>query len=123
MDAVKKIGYPECRIILAQTVIYLATSPKSNASYMAIDKALAMAEQTVHLPVPLALRNSPTKLMKEIGYGKDYRYSHDYEGNFTQQNFLPEELKGQIFYQPGNNPRENQLKTKLEAWWKDWYLY
>ncbi|SOE22785.1 putative ATPase [Spirosomataceae bacterium TFI 002] len=123
MDAVKKIGYPECRIILGQTVIYLATSPKSNASYVAIDRALAMAEQTSHLPVPLALRNSPTKLMKEIGYGKDYKYSHDYEGNFKQQNFLPDDLKGQIFYEPSNNPRENELKTKLKAWWKDWYNY
>lgn len=123
MDAVKKIGYPECRIILSQTVIYLATSPKSNASYVAIDKAMAIAEQTSHLPVPLSLRNSPTKLMKEIGYGQNYKYAHDFEGNFEQQNFLPDDLKGQIFYEPSNNPRENDLKSKLKEWWKGWYKY
>ena len=89
MQAVRVIGYPESRIILSQVVVYLATSPKSNASYLAIDEALALAEKTSHLPVPLHLRNAPTKLMKEIGYGKEYQYAHNYEGNFTEQNFMP----------------------------------
>ncbi len=123
MDAVKKIGYPESRIILSQTAIYLATSPKSNASYLAIDKAIALAENTAHLPVPIDLRNAPTKLMKEIGYGKSYKYSHDYEGNFTVQNFLPEDLKGTKIYEPGNNVRENEIKKLLQNWWGEWYGY
>lgn len=123
MDAVKKIGYPEGRIILSQTVVYLATSPKSNASYMAIDAALALAERTSHLPVPLDLRNAPTKLMKEVGYGKSYKYSHSYEGNFAQQNFMPDDLKGQKLYEPGNNPRENDIRRNLQNWWKEWYGY
>jgi putative ATPase len=123
MEAVKKIGYPEGRIILSQTVIYLATSPKSNASYIAIDKAMAIAEQTSHLPVPIDLRNAPTKLMKEIGYGKSYKYSHEFEGNFAKQNFLPDDLKGQKFYEPGNNVRENEIRRNLQKWWEDWYGY
>ncbi len=123
MQAVKMIGYPECRIILSQTAIYLATSPKSNASYLAIDEALALAEKTAHLSVPLALRNAPTRLMKEIGYGKNYQYSHNFEGNFAKQNFLPEELKGKKIYEPGNNTRENEIRKQLKQWWKDWYEY
>ena len=123
MDAIMKIGYPEGRIILSQTAIYLATSPKSNASYMAIDAAIALAENTSHLPVPIDLRNAPTKLMKEIGYGKEYKYSHNYEGNFAQQNFMPDELKGQKLYEPSNNARENEIKRSLQHWWKDWYEY
>ncbi len=123
MEAVNKIGYPEGRILLSQTVIYLATSAKSNASYLAIDAAMALAEKTMHLPVPVALRNAPTKLMKEIGYGKNYKYSHDFEGNFTQQNFMPDELKGQKIYEPGNNAREAEIKRNLEKWWKEWYGY
>ena len=123
MDAVKKIGYPEGRIILSQTVIYLATSPKSNASYAAIDKAMALAEKTAHLPVPLDLRNAPTKLMKEIGYGKTYKYAHNYEGNFVKQNFLPDDLKGEKFYEPSNNPRENDIRKNLQKWWEEWYGY
>jgi putative ATPase len=123
MEAVKKIGYPEGRIILSQTVIYLATSPKSNASYLAIDMAMALAERTSHLPVPIDLRNAPTKLMKEIGYGKSYKYSHSYEGNFAQQNFMPDDLKGQKVYDPGNNLRENDIRRNLQNWWKDWYKY
>ncbi|MFT4734479.1 MAG: putative ATPase [Algoriphagus sp.] len=123
MDAVKKIGYPEGRIILSQTVIYLATSAKSNASYAAIDKAMALAEKTAHLPVPLDLRNAPTKLMKEIGYGKTYKYAHSYEGNFVKQNFLPDDLKGHKFYEPSNNPRENDIRKNLKKWWEDWYGY
>ncbi len=123
MDAVKKIGYPESRIILSQTAIYLATSPKSNASYMAIDEAIALAEKTQHLPVPLHLRNAPTKLMKEIGYGKNYAYAHNYEGNFVQTQFMPDELRTEILYQPGNNAKENEIRRKLMEQWKDWYGY
>lgn len=123
MDAIMKIGYPEGRIILSQTAIYLATSPKSNASYVAIDMAIALAEKTSHLPVPVDLRNAPTKLMKEIGYGKNYKYSHNFEGNFARQNFLPDELKGEKLYDPSNNARENEIKRSLQNWWGDWYGY
>ncbi len=123
MDAIMKIGYPEGRIILSQTAIYLATSPKSNASYVAIDMAIALAEKTSHLPVPVDLRNAPTKLMKEIGYGKNYKYSHNFEGNFARQNFLPDELKGEKLYEPSNNARENEIKRSLQNWWGDWYGY
>jgi putative ATPase len=121
IQAVKAIGYPECRIILSQVAVYLATSPKSNASYLAIDEALALAEKTAHLPVPLALRNAPTRLMKQIGYGKDYKYSHSYEGNFVQQNFLPDELKGTRLYTPGPNTREEEIRKRLQQWWGEWY--
>lgn len=123
MQAVKTIGYPESRIILSQTAIYLATSPKSNASYMAIENAIALAEKTSHLPVPLALRNAPTKLMKQIGYGKNYKYAHDYAGNFTKLNFLPDDLKGTKLYEPSNNARENEIRRQLQAWWAEWYGY
>ena len=123
MDAVMKIGYPEGRIILSQTATYLATSPKSNASYVAIDQAIALAEKTAHLPVPIDLRNAPTKLMKEIGYGKNYQYSHNYEGNFVKQNFMPDELKGEKIYEPSNNARENEIRRSLQNWWGDWYGY
>jgi putative ATPase len=123
LQAVKAIGYPECRIVLGQVVVYLATSPKSNASYLAIDEALAMAEKTAHLPVPLHLRNAPTQLMKEIGYGKNYQYAHDYEGNFTPIDFLPGELKGTKFYEPGQNARENEIRKQLQKWWGEWYSY
>lgn len=123
IQAVKVIGYPECRIILSQVAVYLATSPKSNASYMAINEAIALAEKTAHLPVPLALRNAPTKLMKQIGYGKEYKYSHSYEGNFVQQNFMPDELKGTSLYTPGQNAREAEIKRSLQQWWGDWYGY
>ncbi len=123
MDAVQVIGYPECRIILSQVAIYLATSPKSNASYMAINEAIALAEKTAHLPVPLHLRNAPTRLMKEIGYGKDYKYSHNFEGNFAAQNFMPDELKGTRLYEPAANAKEQEIRKKLQYWWKDWYEY
>lgn len=123
IQAVKAIGYPECRIILSQVAVYLATSPKSNASYMAINEAIALAEKTAHLPVPLALRNAPTKLMKQIGYGKDYKYSHNYEGNFTQQNFMPDELQGTSLYKPGHNAREEEIRKRLAQWWGEWYGY
>ena len=123
MQAVRVIGYPESRIILSQVVVYLATSPKSNASYLAIDEALALAEKTSHLPVPLHLRNAPTKLMKEIGYGKEYQYAHNYEGNFTEQNFMPDELRGRKLYEPGHNAREAEILRNLQKWWGDWYGY
>ena len=123
MQAVKIIGFPECRIVLSQVAVYLATSPKSNASYVAINEAMALAERTSDQPVPLHLRNAPTKLMKQIGYGKNYQYAHDYEGNFVQQNFLPDELKGTKLYQPGQNARENEIRKQLQRWWGEWYDY
>ena len=122
-DAVHKIGMPEARIILSQTTIYLATSAKSNTAYTAIDHALAHVRQSGNLPVPLQLRNAPTKLMKELNYGKNYKYSHDYDGNFVEQNFLPEKIKGKIFYQPQNNPAENKILHRLRNWWERIYRY
>ena len=122
-DTVKNIGMPEGRIPLSQTAVYLACSPKSNASYMAIDSALAMVKQHKNLPVPLHLRNAPTKLMKEIGYGKNYQYAHDFENNFVNQEFLPKEIAGHTFYNPGDNARENDMRKRLKALWKDKYGY
>jgi putative ATPase len=122
-DAVNKIGYPECRIILSQCAVYLASSPKSNASYMAIEAALAEVKKSGNQPVPLALRNAPTSLMKELGYGVDYRYAHDYESNFVVQEYLPENLNGFKFYEPGNNPRENEIRKFLKNLWKEKYGY
>jgi putative ATPase len=122
-EAVNVIGMPEARIILSQTVIYLATSAKSNASISAIDAAMALVRQTGDLPVPLHLRNAPTRLMKNIGYGKDYKYAHSYEGNFTDQDFLPDEIKGTKLYNPGNNAREQESKEKLKKLWGDRYKY
>lgn len=122
-DAVNLIGYPECRIILSQTAIYLATSPKSNASYMAIENALEKVRATGDLPVPLAIRNAPTKLMKNLNYGKDYQYAHSYEGNFVDLEFLPEKIKGEKFYEPGNNVRENEIRNYLRKCWKEKYGY
>ncbi len=123
MDAVAKIGYPESRIILSQTALYLANSPKSNAAYLAIDEAIALAEKTVHLPVPLPLRNAPTKLMKQIGYGKGYKYAHDFPGNFAPQNFMPDELKGLVIYNPGHNSKEEEWRKRLRILWENWYEY
>ena len=120
-QAVTTIGYPEARIILSQCVIYLATSPKSNASYMAINKALQTVKQTGDLSVPLALRNAPTKLMKDLGYGEDYKYAHDYENNFIAEEFMPKEVAKTSFYLPGNNQRENAIKDFLKKRWKDKY--
>ena len=122
-QAVQMIGYPECEIILSQTTIYLATSPKSNASYMAIKKAKGLVKETGNLPIPLHLRNAPTKLMKELDYGKNYKYAHDYDGNFVDQEFLPDELKGTSFYEPGNNKREEDLLRFLKSRWKEKYGY
>jgi len=120
-QAVNTIGYPEARIILSQCAIYLATSHKSNASYKAIGEAQQLVRQTGDLSVPLSIRNAPTKLMKELGYGKDYEYAHNYEGNFVPHEFLPEEIKGTTFYRPGKNPKENSLRTYLKNLWKDKY--
>ena len=122
-EAVEKIGYPECRIILGQCAVYLATSPKSNASYMAINRALELAEKTSQLSVPLAIRNAPTKLMKNLNYGKGYQYAHDYENNFADMEFLPDEIKGTKFYEPGKNARENELRQFLKVRWKEKYGY
>ncbi len=113
-QAVTTIGYPEARILLSQCAIYLATSPKSNTSYMAIKKAQEYVKDTGDLSVPLPLRNAPTKLMKELGYGENYKYAHDFEDNFTELEFLPDEIKGTSFYVPGNNKREIALKEFLE---------
>lgn len=123
MQAVRVIGFPECRIILSQVAIYLATSPKSNASYEAIGRAMELAEKTAHLPVPLHLRNAPTKLMKQIGYGKGYKYAHSYEGNFVQESFLPDEIKGTRLYEPGKNAKEEEIRKKLKHLWSGWYDY
>lgn len=116
-DAVHKIGNPEARIILSQCAIYLATSPKSNSAYTAIDEALAMVKSTGDLPVPLHIRNAPTKLMKELGYAKDYKYAHSYENNFVEQDFLPKEIKDKRFYTPQNNPQEVKILERLKSLW------
>jgi putative ATPase len=122
-DAINKIGWPEGRIILSQTAVYLATSPKSNASYMAIDDALDLVRKTGDLPVPLHLRNSPTNLMKEIGYGKDYKYAHAYENNFINLEFLPDQIAGRKFYDPGKNAREEETRKWLRGRWGGKYGY
>jgi len=122
-QAVTAIGYPESRILLSQCAVYLATSPKSNASYMAINTAQQIVKQTGDLSVPIHLRNAPTKLMKELGYGEDYKYSHDYENNFAEQEYLPEEIKNTPIYVPGNNSRENTTREFLKNRWKDKYGY
>lgn len=122
-QAVSTIGYPESRIILSQCAIYLATSPKSNASYMAIGSAQEMVKETGDLSVPIHLRNAPTKLMKELGYGEDYKYSHDYPNNFAEQEFLPNAISNTVFYNPGNNSRENGTREFLKNRWKDKYEY
>ncbi len=122
-DAVNKIGHPESRIILSQTTIYLACSAKSNAAYIAIDAALALVQQQPNLPVPLALRNTPTQLMKELNYGKQYQYAHNYENNFAPIEFLPQAISGTTFYQPGNNIAEDKTKQYLKSLWGDKYGY
>lgn len=122
-EAVNKIGMPESQLILSQTAIYLATSPKSNSATTAIGAAIALVRQTGDLPVPLHLRNAPTKFMKNIGYGKDYKYAHSYEGNFTDLDFLPDAIRGTKIYDPGNNARENESKEKLRKLWGDRYKY
>ena len=122
-QAVTSIGYPECRIILGQCVTYLASSPKSNASYLGIDQALLAAEKTMQLSVPLHLRNAPTQLMKELDYHKGYKYAHNFEQNFTEMECLPEEIAGTKFYEPGKNIREEEMRKFLRSRWKDKYGY
>jgi len=117
-DAVHKIGMPESRIILSEVAVFLATSLKSNSTYLAIDAALEEVGKSGDLPVPLHLRNAPTKLMKELGYAKDYKYAHSYSNNFVDQDFLPKELNDKKFYEPGDNSKENEIKKRLESLWK-----
>jgi putative ATPase len=122
-ESVNVIGWPESRIILSHAAIYLATSPKSNSAYQAIEAALELVRQEGDLPVPLHIRNAPTTLMKKIGYGKDYKYAHSFSGNFVADNFLPAEIKGTKFYEPGSNPKEEEVRKRLEMMWKDFYDY
>lgn len=122
-QAVSSVGYPEARIILSQCAVYLATSPKSNASYLAIKNAQEMVKKTGDLSVPLPLRNAPTKLMKDLGYGEAYQYAHDYDQNFVDMEYLPEEISAEVFYQPGDNKREEAIRKFLEARWKGKYDY
>jgi len=122
-QAINTIGMPEARIILSQTAIYMACSPKSNASYMAIEEAMSNAAKTAHLPVPLHLRNAPTRLMKELDYGKEYKYAHSYEGNFVEQNYLPDDIKGTMFYEPGKNAKEEEFRRYLKNIWESIYTY
>ena len=116
-DALQKIGWPEGRIVLAETTVYLAVSPKSNSAYLAIDKAIANVERTGNLPVPLHLRNAPTSLMKELDYGKEYKYAHDYDNNFVKQEYLPKELKGTRFWEAQPNPAELKLVERMKKMW------
>jgi putative ATPase len=122
-EAVNVIGWPESRIILSETAVYLATSPKSNASYMAIESAIGMVKEKGDLPVPLHIRNAPTKLMKNLGYGKNYKYAHSFDGNFIKDNFLPDEIKGTKFYEPGKNPKEEDIRKRLSGLWNEIYDY
>lgn len=122
-EAVNLIGWPESRIILSETALYLATSPKSNSSYLAIDDALALVKETGDLAVPLHIRNAPTSLMKELGYGEDYKYAHDYRGNFINQDFLPDAIRNRVIYNPQENQRETEIRKRLADLWKDRYHY
>ena len=122
-NAINVIGWPESRIILSEATLYLATSPKSNSAVRAIDMAQAEVRNSGDKPVPLHIRNAPTGMMKDMGYGKDYKYAHSYEGNFVSDNFLPEDLSGTILYEPGNNQKENEIRRKLTNMWKDIYKY
>lgn len=120
-DAIQFVGMPEARIILSEAVIYLATSPKSNSAYEAISAAMQLVTNTGPLPVPLALRNTPTTLMKNLGYGEGYQYSHAYEGHFTNQEFMPDAVAGSVFYNPSNNKHEIEIESRLRQWWGDKY--
>lgn len=122
-QAINLIGWPESRIILSETAIYLATSSKSNSSYLAIDEAIALVKEKGDLPVPLNIRNAPTSLMKDLGYGKGYKYAHQYEGNFTPEEFLPREISNRILYDPQDNPREQEIRKHLASIWKSKYKY
>lgn len=122
-QAVQAVGLPEARIILSQATIYVAGSPKSNSAYLAINEAQALVKKTGNLPVPLPLRNAPTQLMKELDYGKDYKYAHDYPGNFAEQDFLPDDIQGTSVFKPQENPAEGKLRKQLKQWWKHRYGY
>lgn len=122
-EAVKNVGWPESRIILSECTIYLASSPKGNAAYMAINQAQQLVQKTGDLPVPVALRNSPTQLMKDLGYGEGYHYSHDYPGNFFNQEFLPEPIKGTSFFAPGSSAKEQEIAQQIKKWWQDKYNF
>jgi putative ATPase len=122
-EAVNMIGWPESRIILSEATIFLANSPKSNSAYMAINEAQRIVGETGDLPVPLHLRNAPTKLMKELGYGKEYKYAHDFQGNFIEDNYLPKEISGTKIYTPQPNARENEFLERLKLLWKNMYDY
>ncbi len=122
-QAVHQIGMPESRIILSQCAVYLATSAKSNSTYVAIDKAIAKVRETGNLSIPLHLRNAPTRLMKDLNYGKDYQYAHAHEGNFAHQEFLPSEISGEVFFEPAKNAAEVKVREQLRALWKDKYGY
>jgi putative ATPase len=122
-NAVSMVGWPESRIILAEAAVYLATSPKSNASYMAIERAIEEVRLKGDLPVPLHLRNAPTRLMKDLGYHKGYKYAHDFEDNFVADNYLPDEIEGKIFYEPGSNSREDEIRKQLAQRWQKIYKY
>jgi putative ATPase len=120
-QAVSVIGYPECDLVLGETAIYLACSPKSNSSYTGIRGAIEFVKQTGDLPIPLHLRNAPTGLMKELGYGDDYKYAHNYEGGFVEQEFLPDSISGRKFYEPSGNSREREYRESLKRMWKEKY--
>ncbi|MFH1321775.1 MAG: replication-associated recombination protein A [Bacteroidota bacterium] len=122
-QAINVIGYPECELILSQTAIYLAASPKSNSACMAINNAKQSVKEKGDLPVPLHIRNAPTKLMKELGYGKDYQYAHSFKGNFSEQEYLPDEISGNKFYEPGDNTREKEIRERLKGLWRGKYEY
>jgi len=122
-QAVSVIGYPESRIILSQTAVYLAVSAKSNSTYTAINAAVEEVRRSGNLPVPLHLRNSPTQLMKSLDYGKNYKYAHSYQGNFTQQQFLPDQLDGTVYYHPGHNTTEEKIREQLNTKWHGSYNY
>jgi len=122
-EAVNVTGWPESRIILSETAVYLALSPKSNSSYLAIENAIEVVRETGDLPVPLNIRNAPTRLMKDLEYGKGYKYAHSYDGNFVADNFLPGKIQGRIFFEPGANPKEDEIRKKLAGMWKGVYKY
>jgi len=122
-QAVNIIGYPEARIILSQCATYLAASSKSNAAYMAINKAQQLVKDTGDLQVPMAIRNAPTKMMKDQGYGEGYQYAHDHAGNFVEMEFMPKEIEGKQLYNPAKNAREEEMRKKLRAMWKGKYGY
>ena len=122
-QAVENVGWPESRIILSECTLYLASSPKGNAAYMAINQAQQLVQKTGNLPVPLALRNAPTKLMKELGYGETYQYSHDHPGNFYNQEFLPDEIRTTNFFNPGSSAKEQEIAQQIKKWWQDKYKF